>query len=656
MKNKFIDLLRSIPLKIKEVLPSEFAEKYRKLGSDVSTVQGKFRYKLTPYLKEIVDSLQPSHPAQEVAVMKSAQIGFTEGVVVNGILWIISENPGNIMALSANDQLSKEMVESRLDSGIASCGMQDLIRPNTIRKRNNRTGDTSSGKEFAGGRLFAGGLQSVDKLGKQRSIRYGFFDDWDAAPLADKKQGSIKKLITQRFATAANTRKVYYISTPETKPSNIENAYLEGDQRKWNVPCPCCGEYIPLIWKQIKYKLLKNKKLDESSVHYECQLCEGTFKEDQKYTINLKGKWIPTAEPKRPGYYSYHINALTAAPHMYGWTHYVYEWMDIFKNGNESASALKTFMNLVLGEPWEERVEEIKSNKLQQNVRRYDFGNVPQTISERDGNGRIVILTCACDLNGTVDDARLDWEIVGHTETGSIYCIEHGSIGTYQPKAKGDRQKWTYKFGVEHSVWDVFQQIIDVPYPTDEGEEMNVVCTAVDTGHESRYANVFIQRAENKNRVFGARGRGEGQFVKLKADAKPYKISPSRPYVYNLEVNALKNELAERINLEWDNTTNEVAQPEGYINFPIPEPRYRKYDLSYFKQYEAEQRTMEVDADGEEIGYKWVRKYSSAANHFFDCMVYNLAIRDIWAEEFIKHDKNKKKYEGWSDIVSYIWG
>ena len=269
LANQLSDLFKSIPKARMELSPSQYAEKYRTLTSDVSTIIGKFKYDLTPYLREIVDTLSPYNLAKIIVVMKGAQIGFTEGVIVNGILWIIANNPGNIMALSANDELSKEMIESRLDQGISSCGITDLIRPNTIKKRNQRTGDTARYKEFAGGRLFAGGLNSINKLAKQRSIKYGMFDDYDSAPIADKDQGSLFELLQQRFSTAANSMKQYYISTPETKPSNIENIYLKGDQRKWKVPCPKCGVYIEILWYQKKdnekvgivYDLSKSGKL-----------------------------------------------------------------------------------------------------------------------------------------------------------------------------------------------------------------------------------------------------------------------------------------------------------------------------------------------------------------------------------------------------------
>jgi len=643
MKQKFLEILRSIPRNKTELLPSEYAEKNRTLTSDVSTIQGKFNYDITPYLKEIVDTLSPYHPARVVAVMKSAQIGFSEGVIVNGILWTIANNPGNIMALSANDQLSKEMVEGRLDQGIQSCGIQHLIRPNTLRKRNQRTGDTSNSKEFAGGRLFAGGLQSVDKLGKQRSIKIGFFDDWDAAPLADKKQGNIFDLIQQRFATAANSMKQYYISTPETRPSNVENIYLRGDQRKWCVPCPRCGEYIELQWKQIKYQTNKNDNLIPKSVHYQCQSCGGTFREKHKYEINKLGKWIPTSKPERPGYYSYHISALASAPHMYDWTHYVYQWLSI----KGSVSKLKVFKNLVLGEPFQERETTIKGHKLSYNTRDYEIRKIPTILSEKDDNGQIVLLTCACDLNGTIEDARLDYEVVGWSENGSCYSIDAGSIGTYQSGLdKEGRDLWTYRDNAVNNVWDFFyEDVIDRDYYTDSGEVIKIFITGVDTGYLDKYAWQFIDK--HRDKVAGLKGENKKQFVKAGADIPVFKKGKERSNLYVLQTDILKDRLAENIALKWD---KKLPQPTGFMNFPNPSDG--KYTTKgYFAQYSAESKELQQDDYGEVIGWKWVRKNSHAANHFFDCAVYNLALKDIIV--FLVSQEIKKKIV-WSDFVDIV--
>lgn len=641
-----------------KILPSQFAEENIVLSSDVSTVQGKFSYDITPYLREIVDTASPYHPAKVIAGMKGAQIGFTQGVIAAIITWAIANNPGNIISLSADDDLSKEFIESRLDPIIKSAGIQHLIRPNTIRKRNQRTGDTSKYKEFAGGRLFAGGLKSMNKLGKQRSLQYGFFDDWDAAEISDKIQGNVFELIEQRFSSSAQTMKLYFISTPQTKPSNIESVYLMGDQRKWYIPCPLCGEMIEIIWYKKKdeqsigvvYKCSKGGNLIESSVGYVCQECGGFFKEKHKYEMNLCGEWRPTATPIRHGYYSYHIPALCAAPHMFGWTDYVHKWLRIYKDGQESKSKLKVFRNVVQGLPWENRSNKIKGGRLAMNTRSYDIGEVPNKLSNKDGNGDIILLTCACDINGTIDDARLDYEVIGHSITGSTYSIDHGSIGTFQPKlSKDDRDQWTYRKEREDNVWDYFyDHVVNKDYITSDGEIMKIMMTGVDTGYYTHYAYAFIDQFPG--RVVGVKGRGEDRYLKRSADVPTFKLARERNNLYILEVDQIKDDVSERIGLRWNQKLDDL-QPHGFMNFPAPSDG--KYNQKYFfVQYEAEQRKLEMNSENDVIGWKWVKISESMQNHFFDCFVYNVAVRDIVSKMICKESGiNNGKWNDFVDIV-----
>ena len=109
MIEKYKRLLDSITTTHEFLSPSDWSEKYRKLTSEVSTVMGSFKYKNTPYAKEIIDTMSPYHPAKVIAIMKGSQLGLTEGVIINGIAWIIANAPGNILFVSANDKLSKEI-------------------------------------------------------------------------------------------------------------------------------------------------------------------------------------------------------------------------------------------------------------------------------------------------------------------------------------------------------------------------------------------------------------------------------------------------------------------------------------------------------------------------------------------------------------------
>jgi phage terminase large subunit GpA-like protein len=620
--------------------PSEWAEKYRRLTSDISTVTGPYRYDLTPYLRELVDTLSPYHPAKIVAIQKASQLGMTEGLLVNGILWMIANAPGNTLALSADDQLSKEMVESRLDQGISSCGIQHLIGPNTIRKKNQRTGDTSSSKEYAGGRLFAGGLKGINKLANQRSIKYGFFDDWDTADISDKREGNLFDIIQQRFKTASKTMKQYYISTPREKPSNIEHVYLKGDQRKWNVPCPLCGSYIELIWYKknssgdpvgVYFEKDKNDRLIEDSVCYICQECGGSFKEKYKYEINLNGKWIPTTEPSQYGFYSYRINSLPSPPHAFTWTDYARQWIDIFKDGITRNSKLKPFKNQVLGETWEERTRTIKANKLMENRRSYDVGVVPNQQSKDDGNGRIVLLTFASDLNGTIDDARVDYDVWAHSESGSVYSIDQGSVGTYQPGLKPDgRDLMSYRPEATNNVWDyMWNEIINVNYPTDDNDQMRILAGGVDSGYMTQYAYQFVD--SNPFILKALKGSDEDKYTKVTADLPLFKKGKERVNLFLLHSDKIKDNLAEMISLKW---TEGNTQPPGFLNFP--RGTTEKYTKKYFEQFEAESRVLETNDENEATGYKWKKKNNMSQNHFFDTSYYNLAIRDIFVDMFLR--------------------
>ena len=642
IEDKLLDLFSSIQTDRTILSPSQYAEKYRSLTSDVSTIKGKFNYNITPYTREIVDTLSQFHPAKIIGIMKGAQSGLTEGLVVNGTLWKIANNPGNILLLSADDELSKEIITGRLDQGIQSCGIQHLIRPNTIRKRNQRTGDTDRHKEFSGGHLFAGSIGSVVKYSHQRSLQTVFLDDWDKAPVLDKVEGSLFELIQLRLSTSSKTMKQYYISTPKTRPSNIENVYLLGDQRKYLLPCPKCGDFIEIFWSGtvgkdhvgVYFEKDSLGKLIEKSVGYVCQSCGAFFKETNKYEMNLNGNWKAFAEPSMEGFYSYQMNNLIGAPHMFNWNDYAKQWLRIWKDGNESISKRKVFRNQVEGLPWEETKMDIKKNRLIKNTRKYSVGEIPNKQSKDDGNGNILLITCACDLNGPIDDARLDYDVWGWAENGSVYSIDQGSIGTFQSYSKNDdREKLTYKNEQANNVWDIFyNDVINRTFYTDEGDERKIMIVGVDTGYAEHFAFTFIN--DHPKLVYGIKGGSDGKFHKYDRNVPVFKKGKTRPNLFILDPNVLKDQLAEMINLHWN---EENMQPPGFMNFPVPTAE--KYTPKYFVQYEAEHKILEENEEGEAIGWKWDKIKSTAQNHFFDTAYYNLALRDIFANNVCKEIK-----------------
>lgn len=658
-----------------DIDPADWAEEHRIMSNEVSPFPGPYNYDRTPYVREIVNCLSPYHDARVIAVMKGAQLGLSAGLIENGMGWIMSQNPGNILFLTGNTDLTEDAMNKRVDQMIESCGIQHLIRPNTRRKRNQRTGDTSTSKEFPGGSLVANSASNHSFL-RQLSIRYGFVDDFDSAKQQTKKSGSTRRLIEQRFAAYYDKMKLFYISTPELKhTSNIEPVYLKGDQRLYFVPCPRCGEYISLYWEVdiagtggkekggITWKTDDLGRLIDSSVGYICQKCGNFFDDSEKYDMNLAGEWRPTAEMSEPNYYSYHISSLYAPPGMYDWAHYVRQYIEANPPGQKQERILQqTFENLVLGKAYESQGESTNANSIQRNIRNYPVGIVPTSLSKKDGNGEIVLLTCACDLNGTEHDARLDWEIVGWSESGSTYSIKHGSIGTFVPlegtkKSKSEREKFSYDLSKQNNVWKYLDEIISGVFNTDTGRRMPVYLTGIDCGYHSVYAYAYLDKTNY--RVFGLKGKDVERYIPMDAnsgrlgrDLPAFRIAKERSNLYLVEVNRLKDDLADFMKLRWDDRSD-VKQPIGFMNFPTPSLGLYGFS-NYFEHFESEHRVMEAKEGP--IAGRWVKKNSMSQNHFWDVRIGNMVLRDILVE-LVRRDlpKDEKAISfGWSDVVKMI--
>ena len=64
----------------------------------------------------------------------------------------------------------------KIDDVIQNSGLRHLIRPNVIKKSNQKSGDTDRIKEFRGGILVAQSIKAPDKI-KQNSYEYIFLDE-----------------------------------------------------------------------------------------------------------------------------------------------------------------------------------------------------------------------------------------------------------------------------------------------------------------------------------------------------------------------------------------------------------------------------------------------------------------------------------------------
>lgn len=648
-------LLRSIPLPKIVSLPADYAEKNIKLTRDVSPITGRYSYDHTPYWREPANRAHPRDSAKVIIIVKDGQSGATQGVVVPVTTWTISDDPCNIMVTSGNEVLSKEFVSTRLDPAIKSAGIMHLIRPNTIRAKNAKTGNTDYHKQFAGGNAFFCSIGSIDTVGKQKSLTKGIFDDYSAGELNDKKQGALFNIIQQRFNTSATTQKQYFISTMENSPDPTYLLFLQGDQRKWHVPCPHCDEFIELKFSVesdgencgVLYDKDERGLLIHDSVRYKCQNCHGEFLEKDKYKIIKNGKWIPTAKPLRHGWYSYQKTGLVNPAQFDGWNTIIEEWIDIFSDGETDTEKLKAFKTLRLGEPYEDKREHVSTHKLLTHCSSYESCIIPDNLSLSVGAGRVALITAGVDCGGTEDDARLDYEIVAWTENGQSFSIATGEIGTHSnnKKIKDDetRDRWTYRHGQRNCVWDMLEKIMNYQYKCESGDGYGVVSvTAIDSGWMEDYVTQFI----DQKKIASFAVKGEGKKLAIPGADRPfYKKSSKINGLVIVETNHTKEEISRQMERSWDDTMGD--QPSGYMNFPLVDEMYGL--RSFFEQMTGEERVPDVGAGGVIRGYRWTPR-KGAQNHKFDCRNYAFVARQVFIDEVMGKQKTR-----WSDYVTLLY-
>ena len=653
----------SIP-EISDIMPDAWTEQNVVMPEPFP---GPFSYRKTPYTREIINCLSPSVPVDTIAVKKGAQIGFSSGVIYPGICWIIKNSPGNtFLSVGAPELIEPAM--SKIDQYINNAGIRDLIETQAKRKKNNKTGDTNKKKEFSRGFLLVGSANNHKNI-RQVDLKYKFIDDLAAIKKSSKESGNTLKKLESRSAAYADQKKTFLISTPELrKDSEIDAAFEQGDQRKFYIPCPCCGTYITIEWSTpskktpdkmagITWGFKENGQLDRAQVGYICQECDGFFTDKDKTDWLNKGEWRATTIAKREGYRSYHISALYAPIGMDDWYKYVGDYIDANPEGQPRKEDIwQVFLNECLGESYDPPKLSLKSSTLAiNNTREYEIGSVPEKMSIADGNGKIVLLTAAADLGGLVaginseyDDVRLDYEVKAWAESGASYSITHGSIGTFRPAHMGRKDEartfWSYDLSKQNNVWKEFIKVIQGQYKVDgTNRVMTVGITGIDTGFADHQAFSFIDRCPMN--VIGIKGDKEYKFIGVNDNTPKFKSSPARSKLFILKVGKYKDDMSQVLGLQWNKNSN-TPQPPGFMNFP--KSNGELYDLeNFFLHYESEERREDKNGN-----YIWEKKTTKAQNHFWDVANYNFAVKEILMRGVLK-DLNVVNGT-WTDFVDYM--
>ena len=550
-----------------ELTVTGWADENRYLSSVASSEPGRWKTERTPYLQEIMDCLSPSDPCEKVVFMKGAQVGGTE-CGNNWMGFIICNAPGPMLIVNPTTETAKRTSKMRIDPAIENC---PALREKIKSPRSRDSGNTTLIKEFPGGILILTGANSPIGL-RSLPVRYLFLDEVDGFPDEAGTEGDPVDLAVQRTATF-NNRKIFMVSTPTIKDaSRIEQAFLEGDQRYFHVPCPHCGHYQVLRWRNV---IFDPKNLTEAV--YKCEKCEAIWHDYQKEEILKKGKWIATNPDGNPGVVSFHLSSLYS-PH--GWT----SWTSIareFLNSKDDPSRLQVWTNTKLAETWEDMAgQAIDPTSLM--TRREKWGpELPK---------QVVILTCGVD----VQDNRLELEIVGWgrgEESWSIdYHILYGDPSTPE-------------------LWAQLDEVLSRKYPhSKDVPDLPIAATCIDSGgHYTDYVINYCH-ARRLHGVFAIKGIGGiGKPIWPATASKSY--TTKKP-VYLIGVNDAKDILMRRLHLE-------DSSGAGVWHFPMDR------ENEWFEQITNEVAVKKLSKG--RLIREWTPRKNGVRTEGLDCRVYAYA-------------------------------
>jgi phage terminase large subunit GpA-like protein len=536
------------------------------------------RWSTLPYQREPMDAFTDPH-VEQITFLKSARVGYTK-MINAAIGYHVDHDPCAILVIQPDEDDAKGYAKEEIEPMIRDCpAVGEKFGAFTLK-------NSMLHKRFRGGLLQLAGARSPGNF-RRVSRRVILGDEVDGYPPSAGHEGDPVALAKKRSEYFWN-RKLVWGSTPTyAGASRIERLFLEGDQRRYYVPCPDCGEMQVLRFSQFSWP----KGKPELAV-YVCQACGSAIEHAHKRDMVHAGEWrpgphaqfadVPAPEPFH-GHASFHIWAAYSFSPNATWGQLCTEFVTANAAGPDQ---LKTFVNTALGETWQERGDAPEWKRLHERRATYAIGTCPPGV---------LFLTAGVD----VQQDRLVYEVVGWGRDKQSWSIDAGVL-------PGDTSDMT------GGSWPALKALLDRSYPHASGLHMPVTMLAIDSGFNTQVVYAWA-RKHPMSRVIAVKGHDAAHTVigaPSPVDVTVGGRKLRRGYkVWPIGTKTAKSELYGWLKLE----SGEGVYPSGYCHFP-------QYDEEYFKQLTAEQLVNVKTPQGFTV-LVW-ELIPGRQNHHLDARVY----------------------------------
>jgi len=551
-------------LRPRERLPvSKWAEKYRILP-DTNAIPGPWRNRVTPYLVEIMDTFSDDD-VERIVFVKPTQVGGTSAME-NMLGAIIDQEPGPSMIVYPSDQLAERTVEAKLEPMIRQC------KP--LAEKWKESESQRLQLKFQGMTVYLNGANSPAALAST-PIKNLFLDEVDKYPGASKKEADPVSLAIERTKTYKTNRKIYITSTPTLKSGHIWKAKEDADVEKhYFVPCPHCGEFIELVWAQVKFpgKEEVPENADRAAAaFYVCQACGAVITDRDKANMLPEGRWqIVRQKSQRPKSVAFWINTLYSPFTTFQ------EIVAEFLKSKDDPDLLHNFINSWLAEPWEDTKLKTNAEMVMERQTEIPEWTLPEWTK---------LVTGGVD----VQENCLYWTIRAWGNHMTSQNVAHGQALSMAEVAR----------------------VMNLELPLPSGEKLLVDLALIDSGDQTdEVYNFCLANSDWALPCKGSSTALQGHYRLSTVDKAG--SSANGMTLVLVDGGKYKDMIAAR-----------MRRPNGTGSWMV----HQGCDLEYAEQVTAEHKITERAGGRETL--KWVKKATHADNHYLDCEVYAAAAADI---------------------------
>lgn len=588
---------------------SDWADTYRYLPPERSAKPGRWSTDFTPYLRDIMDAVT-NPEVEKIVFMASSQIGKT--ACVECILgYHIHREPCPILFVAENEGKGRAWIKESFEPTIRDTPVLSVLMDATSSRDRDQTIEM---KKFPGGYIALAWATSDATL-SSRPVKLLLLDEVDAYKAA--KEGNPVDLAEARLRSYAGAKMVM-VSSPRFKDSSmIEAEYQSSYAGKYFVPCPHCGEFQTLQWKDKEsgeYRIIFDTAAPKQA-YYACvngciiqhhdkrEMLDagewrfGVFESGKDKNGNEIKVWRQTENGEGfNGTVGFWINELYSPFPRSTWGHVA----ERFLKAKNNPTSLQTFVNTTLAETWSPLEAEIELGTLPERLEHYN-AEIP---------AGVLVLTAGVDVQGN----RLEYEIVGWGLEKESWSITHGTIF-------GDPSK--------KDAWEELKLKLTEPFEDENGRTFLVKCAGVDSGgHHTEEVYEFCRR--NAGRKFfavkGANTYGKPIISKPTPQGKPPVM------LYTVGTETAKDTFSANL--------QKSEHGPGYCHFPntTDDEGNPIYDENYFRQLVSERPvTKYVRGVKQRI---WEKIKQKERNEALDLRVYAMAALAILNPNFRKIAEN----------------